>query len=101
MKKGNETPPANFHRKIILSGVVLILFAFSLMYAQTKGYEPDVSSYGYGTELFKLADHYFGVNGVYLALILIGLFIIFLGLHVRNQINNGNKTEQQNRGDRD
>jgi putative Mn2+ efflux pump MntP len=96
MKKDNKDgPPVNSHKTIILSGIVLILFAFSMMYAQTKGYGPNVSSYGYGTELFKVVDHYFGVNGVFVALILIGLFIVFVGFRAKKQINKGNKTEQQ------
>jgi hypothetical protein len=91
MKRENKTPPVNSPKTIILSGVVLILFAFSLMYAQTKGYTPNVSSYGYGTELFKLVNQYFGVNGVYIVLILIGLFIVFVGLRSRNRLRNANR----------
>ena len=89
----------NSPKTIILAGVVLILFALSLMYAQTKGYEPNVSSYGYGTELFKLVNHYFGVNGVYIALMLLGLFIVFVGLRSRNRLRNVNRTEHPDRPD--
>lgn len=101
MKRGNRAPKVNSYRTIILSGVLLILFVVSLLFAQTKGYEPNVASYGYGMELFKAVDHYFGVNGVYLVLILMGVLIIFAGLCFRAHDPQESGVEQSNQPNAD